>query len=159
MLPCTEITNFHEFGHIMHAICTEGIGNSTQLAECPRDFVEAPLQMLENWVWQKQVSERLVKHYLTNESLPNETLESMIHAKHMNVVFSSVCQIYLSCLDLEIHGSNPPTMVKEIQTLVDRLRPTISLVENPPGWTMLRTFAHLMNQIQPHIMVTCGQRF
>jgi len=140
------VTFFHEFGHIMHAICTEGIGNSTRLAKCPRDFVEAPSQMLENWVWQKQVLERLAKHYQTNESLPDKTLESMIRAKHVNVAFSSLRQIYLSRLDLEIHGPNPPTTVEEIQALVDRLRPSISLVENPPGWATLRTFAHLMNQ-------------
>ena len=43
------ITFFHEFGHIMHGLCSEGDGNSTHLAKCPRDFVEAPSQMLENW--------------------------------------------------------------------------------------------------------------
>ena len=43
------VTFFHEFGHIMHGLCSEGEGNSTRLAKCPRDFVEAPSQMLENW--------------------------------------------------------------------------------------------------------------
>lgn len=43
------VTFFHEFGHIMHGLCAEGDGNSTRLAKCPRDFVEAPSQMLENW--------------------------------------------------------------------------------------------------------------
>eukprot|EP00957_Ditylum_brightwellii_P041046 3108663-Ditylum_brightwellii.AAC.1 len=59
------VTFFHEFGHIMHALCSEGIGNMTHLAKCPRDFVEAPSQMLENWVWQKEVLERLSKHHET----------------------------------------------------------------------------------------------
>ena len=43
------VTFFHEFGHIMHGLCSEGEANSTRLAKCPRDFVEAPSQMLENW--------------------------------------------------------------------------------------------------------------
>lgn len=40
------VTFFHEFGHIMHGLCSVGVGNSTRLAKCPRDFVEAPSQML-----------------------------------------------------------------------------------------------------------------
>jgi hypothetical protein len=32
-----------------HGLLSEGDGNSTTLAKCPRDFVEAPSQMLENW--------------------------------------------------------------------------------------------------------------
>ena len=40
------VTFFHEFGHIMHAICSEGEANNTHLAKCPRDFVEEPSQML-----------------------------------------------------------------------------------------------------------------
>ena len=42
------VTFFHEFGHIMHGLCAVGDGNATTLAKCPRDFVEAPSQMLEN---------------------------------------------------------------------------------------------------------------
>lgn len=140
------VTFFHEFGHIMHGLCSEGIGNSTRLAKCPRDFVEAPSQMLENWVWQKEVLKRLAKHYVTGSCLPDEMLQSMIRAKHVNVAFSSLRQIYLSRLDLTIHGPNPPANTEELQDLVDTLRPSITLVENPTGLNMLRTFGHLMNQ-------------
>jgi len=44
---------------VMHGLCSEGEGNSTRLAKCPRDFVEAPSQMLENWCWQPEVLKRL----------------------------------------------------------------------------------------------------
>ena len=140
------VTFFHEFGHIMHGLCSEGIGNSTRLAKCPRDFVEAPSQMLENWVWQKEILERLAKHYQTGASLPDEMLQSMIRAKHVNVAFGSLRQIYLSRLDLSIHGPEPPKDASGLQELVDQLRPKITLIDNPPGNNMLRTFGHLMNQ-------------
>lgn len=130
----------------MHGLCAEGIGNSSRLAKCPRDFVEAPSQMLENWCWQKTILERLSKHYLTGDQLPVAMLNDMIQAKHVNVAFGSLRQIYLSRLDLEIHSSQPPKSAEELQTLVDKLRPVITLVENPPGNNMLRTFGHLMNQ-------------
>lgn len=130
----------------MHGLCSEGIGNSTRLAKCPRDFVEAPSQMLENWCWQKEILERLSKHHQTGEPLPDEMLQSMIRAKHVNVAFSSLRQIYLSRLDLSIHGPDPPKDAEGLQALVDELRPKITLIENPSGNNMLRTFGHLMNQ-------------
>jgi len=130
----------------MHGLCSEGIGNSTRLAKCPRDFVEAPSQMLENWCWQTSILERLTKHYQTCASLPGDMLQSMIRAKHVNVAFGSLRQIYLSRLDMDIHGPEPPKSADELQELVDKLRPSITLVQNPPGNNMLRTFGHLMNQ-------------
>eukprot|EP00797_Seminavis_robusta_P036417 Sro92_g047940.2 (725) ;mRNA; f:10937-13326 len=146
LLHTNVVTFFHEFGHIMHGLCSEGVGNSTHLAKCPRDFVEAPSQMLENWCWQTSVLERLSKHHQTGESLPSDMLQSMIRAKHVNVAFGSLRQIYLSRLDLNIHGPDPPKDAAGLQQLVDKLRPEITLIENPPGNNMLRTFSHLMNQ-------------
>jgi len=140
------VTFFHEFGHIMHGLCSEGIGNSTRLAKCPRDFVEAPSQMLENWCWQKEVLQRLSKHHETGESLPDDMLQSMLRAKHVNVAIGSLRQIYLSRLDLTIHGADPPKDAAGLQDLVDELRPKISLLANPPKNCMLRSFGHLMNQ-------------
>jgi Zn-dependent oligopeptidase len=102
--------------------------------------------MLENWCWQKEVLERLSKHYKTGVPLPDDMLQSMIHAKHVNVAFGSLRQIYLSRLDMEIHGTSPPTSAEELQNLVNNLRPSITLIQNPPGNNMLRTFGHLMNQ-------------
>jgi len=102
--------------------------------------------MLENWCWQKVVLERLAKHYQTGASLPDEVLQSMIRAKYVNVAFGTLRQIYLSRLDMEIHGPSPPESAEELQQLVNELRPSITLVQNPPGNNMLRTFGHLMNQ-------------
>eukprot|EP00038_Savillea_parva_P009892 m.186522 g.186522 ORF g.186522 m.186522 type:complete len:661 (+) comp16791_c0_seq1:44-2026(+) len=140
------VTFFHEFGHIMHGLLTEGDGNSTTLAKCPRDFVEAPSQMLENWCWTPEGLRRLSKHVDTGEPLPDEMLKAMIAAKNVGEGLSMLRQLYLSTLDLEIHGENPPADAAGLQALVDRLRPEISLIKNPPNANMLRSFGHLMNQ-------------
>lgn len=102
--------------------------------------------MLENWCWQKSILERLSNHYETGKALPGEMLQSMIKAKHVNVAFGSLRQIYLSRLDLTIHGLDPPKDAAGLQAVVDELRPQITLIENPSGNNMLRTFGHLMNQ-------------
>ena len=139
------VTFFHEFGHIMHALCGEGEANNTHLAKCPRDFVEAPSQMLENWCWKSEVLSKLSKHYKTGETLPKELLDKLIAAKNVNVALSTLRQVLLATLDITIH-TNPPGNAQELQELYDRLKPEISLIENPENCNILRSFGHLMNQ-------------
>jgi len=140
------VTFFHEFGHIMHGLCAEGQGNSTHLAKCPRDFVEAPSQMLENWCFHRGSLQRLSKHIETGEALPAEMAESLLKARNVGEGFFMCRQIYLATLDLTIHGKDPPKDAAGLQALVDEMRPRLSLVDNPPGCNMLQSFGHLMNQ-------------
>jgi len=140
------VTFFHEFGHIMHGLCAEGQGNSTRLAKCPRDFVEAPSQMLENWCWEPSVLARLSKHHVSGESLPAETITSMVASKNVHESIGMMRQIYLATLDLKIHGKETYASAAELQGLVDELRPAVTGIRNPEGANMLRNFGHLMNQ-------------
>ena len=58
-------TFFHEFGHLVHAISsgTAALARPTHLAE--RDFIEAPSQMLEEWVSDPATLATFAAHYQT----------------------------------------------------------------------------------------------
>lgn len=96
-------TFFHEFGHCLHSILTEVGIASLAGTNVPRDFVEAPSQMLENWIWQPEILGRFAKHYETGEALPAETIEGMIAAKNLGAGFSTEGQMYLGMMDMRFH--------------------------------------------------------
>ena len=97
-------TLFHEFGHILHQVLTRSpyarfAGTSVQ-----RDFVEAPSQMLEHWVWDAEVLAGFTRHVSTGEPLPADLLARMIAAKHVGSGVHYLRQIYFARLDLAYHA-------------------------------------------------------
>jgi thimet oligopeptidase len=74
-------TFFHEFGHLMHHI----LGGQQQWAgitgiTMESDFVEAPSQMLEEWIRSPQVLAKFAHHYKTGEPIPAELVVRMNRA-------------------------------------------------------------------------------
>jgi thimet oligopeptidase len=75
-------TLFHEFGHAMHSIMTRAKFNRFSGTSVPRDFVEAPSQMLENWVWDKKVLDSFAADYRDpSKKIPEDVLARLKEAK------------------------------------------------------------------------------
>jgi thimet oligopeptidase len=98
------VTFFHEFGHILHQTLTrskylEFSGSSTE-----RDFVEAPSQMLEHWVWTGDVLRRFTRQHETGEPLPDALLDAMIRAKNVSSGIANLRQLFFARLDFAYHS-------------------------------------------------------
>ena len=110
-------TFFHEFGHCLHSILTEAEYFEFAGTQVARDFVEAPSQMLENWIWDADVLSRFAKHYETGETLPAELLDGMIAARNLGSGLSAEGQVFLGMLDFTYYsdpdGEVDTTAVRE----------------------------------------------
>lgn len=96
-------TFFHEFGHVMHFVLTKARYSAQSGFNVAWDFVEAPSQMLENWVWDSNMLARLSKHYKTGRSLPRAVIKRIIKARFFGEAWSVRGQLVLALLDLIIH--------------------------------------------------------
>ena len=96
-------TYFHEFGHCLHTILSTAHTWGFAGTGVERDFVEAPSQMFENWVWDRDVLRTFAKHYKTGEAFPDELLDGMIRAKFLGSGMLAERQFYYGMFDMRCH--------------------------------------------------------
>ena len=100
-------TLFHEFGHALHGLFTEGKYDRTAGA-VPRDYVELPSQIMENWAGEPVVLRAYAKHYKTGEVIPDKLIEKIVKSGLFNQGFETVEYLAASLLDLDYHNLTTP---------------------------------------------------
>jgi peptidyl-dipeptidase Dcp len=104
LLTWDEVTTlFHEFGHALHGLFTDGKYYRTA-GNLPRDMVELPSQVMENWASTPEVMKIYAKHYKTGEALPKELFDKLQKSLVFNEGFNTVEYIAASVLDLDWHS-------------------------------------------------------
>ncbi len=137
-------TFFHEFGHLVHALSSgkqqRWIG-LTRVAE--RDFIEAPSQMLEEWVSDPATLATFARHYQTNEPIPAALVRQMRRANELGRGYDIRQQMVFAKLSLSLHDRDPKdadamTIYKD---LMIKYLPTVY----PEGTHFPGTFTQLSN--------------
>ncbi len=96
-------TLFHEFGHALHSLFTEGKYDKTA-GNVPQDYVELPSQVMENWAGEPEVLKSYAKHYKTGEVIPDKLIEKIGKSSLFNQGFETVEYIAASLLDLAYYN-------------------------------------------------------
>ncbi len=137
-------TFFHEFGHCLHTIVSDAHEFRFAGTGVERDFVEAPSQMFENWVWDATVLNTFARHYKTSEPLPKTLLDSMIAAKNLGSGLDAEQQFYYALLDLAYESSADG--VVDTTKIATDLFPQVTMYEfRPEGTYFQASFGHLMH--------------
>ena len=96
-------TLFHEFGHALHGLFSNVKYESLSGTNVPRDFVEFPSQVMENWFGEPEVLRMFAKHYQTGEVIPEEMIQKMNDANSFNGGFATVEYMAAAYLDMNWH--------------------------------------------------------
>ena len=120
-------TLFHEFGHALHGLFTEGRYTRTA-GNVARDFVELPSQIMENWAGEPEVLRMYARHYETGEIIPDNLIEKLTNSSHFNQGFTTVEYIAASILDLDYHKLGTPAIIDDINAFEKEAMDRIGLI-------------------------------
>lgn len=131
----------HEFGHLLHHLFANQqrwsyfSGISTQ-----RDFSEAPSQMLEEWIWNKQAL-NLISANKAGEPIPDELLSKMIAAKEFGKGLNVCGQMAYAAMSLAYYNCNPASLDLEKTMIAQHEK--YSIYDHVPETHKYANFAHL----------------
>ncbi len=104
LLTMDEVeTLFHEFGHALHGFLSRCTYSRLSGTNVPRDFVEMPSQLMENWCYEPEVMRTYAKHYITGEVIPDSLIESLQRASTFNQGFVMTELLSATILDMDYH--------------------------------------------------------
>ena len=104
LLTLDEVeTMFHEFGHALHGLLSQCKYPSVSGTSVPRDFVELPSQIMENWAFEPEVLATYAFHYETGEIIPDELVAKIQAAGTFNQGFMTTELAAASILDMMWH--------------------------------------------------------
>jgi thimet oligopeptidase len=133
---------FHEFGHLVHWILAgrqpwagiSGISMET-------DFVEAPSQMLEEWMRSPQVLASFARHYQTGETIPSDLVARMNRASAFGRAGWVAQQLAYTAISYDLYKGNPKDADPDAIDDLDVRR--YAHVTRLPGTHFYASFGHL----------------
>src|SRR5881296_3209718 len=136
-------TLFHEFGHCLHTIVTRAKYGRFAGTHVPGDFVEAPSQMLQNWVWDKKVLDTFAADYKdTSKKIPTEIVKKMNDAKLANSGVLYRRQFAFASLDLALHNQHLEDVPYDCVAVSNPILEKVFLPIDP-STTFVSYFGHL----------------
>ena len=97
-------TLFHEFGHALHGLLSKCTYPSLAGTNVPRDFVELPSQVMENWCRHPQVMKMYARHYQTGEAIPDALIKKIAAAQTYGQGFMTTELLAASLLDMDYYS-------------------------------------------------------
>ena len=130
LLTFDEVTTFfHEFGHALHGLLSNVTYKSLAGTSVPRDFVELPSQIMENWAAEPAVLKMYAKHYKTGEVIPDALVSKLKKAGTFDQGFATTEYLAASLLDLAYHSQTEDITI-DANTFEKEAMAKIGLIES-----------------------------
>ncbi|HOY38803.1 MAG TPA: M3 family metallopeptidase [Bacteroidales bacterium] len=120
-------TLFHEFGHGLHGLFTDGYYKRTA-GVTPRDYVELPSQIMENFASEPEVLRHYALHNKTNEPMPEELIQKLVNSGLFNQGFATVEYLAASLLDMKWHLIESGASVDDVLKFEEEAMNNIGLI-------------------------------
>jgi len=131
LLNFTEAsTLFHEFGHALHDLLSNVTYESLAGTSVPRDYVEFPSQVMENWMSEPDVLRMFARHYRTGEPIPDALIEKLRASSKFNQGFATVEYMAAVYLDMNWHTlEHGQAQVRDVREFEDQAMQVLGLIE------------------------------
>jgi thimet oligopeptidase len=134
-------TFLHEFGHLIHWLFAgHHRWDNISGINTEWDFVEAPSQMLQEWVWDYDTISRFATN-AAGEPIPRDLLERMVAARDFGLGMGTRRQLSYAALSLNIYNRNPEGL--DIKSLSDGIERQYTLFEPVAETHFYDSFGHL----------------
>lgn len=137
-------TLFHEFGHCMHSILTEAKFATFAGTSVPRDFVEAPSQVMEYWLEHKDVLDLFAADWQDQrKKLPQEVVDKIIASNRSQAGWFYRRQLSFGLVDMALHHQ------EDVEDIANHIAEVTNDIEArvyaafPEGSAMVASFGHL----------------
>ena len=145
LLTVDEVHTFlHEFGHALNGMLSEVEYATLSGTHSPRDFVELPSQLNENWLTEPEFLNTFARHYQTGELIPGECVAQLKNLNRFMAGYLCVRQLSFGYLDMMWH-TMPAADVDDIRRLERSVFDTVEVLPVVPGTCMSTSFSHLFS--------------
>ncbi|GEJ58484.1 M3 family metallopeptidase [Anaeromyxobacter diazotrophicus] len=143
LLEHGEVKTFlHELGHLLHHVLGGHTRWATQSGVATEwDFVEAPSQMLEEWVWDPEALGGFARHVETGAPIPADLVTRMRRADEYGKGLWVRQQMFYAALSLELHRRPPDGL--DATALVAELQERYTPFRHVEGTYFHASFGHL----------------
>jgi len=143
LLSLDEAKTFaHEFGHSLATL----LSNSTfRSRSVPRDAVELPSQIMENWMLEPELLTIYAKHYKTGAVIPADLVKKIQNSSLFNQGFETVEYLAASILDMKWHELTAPQPNLDVNKFETQAMTSIGLIPEITSRYRTTYFNHIFN--------------
>ena len=139
-------TALHEFGHALNGMLSEVTYATLSGTHSPRDFVELPSQLLENWAYEPEFLKTFARHWQTGELIPQAYVDRIVAARNFLAGYAQVRQLRFGLIDMAWHDRKEAALPEGgvVAFEQETLRPT-AVLPQVEGAAVSPSFNHIFS--------------